>query len=144
MANCKSVREFLERYDNGEFDSPDVQTQINAGWYDWFCKDSSLANKTHRLVPIVKLIARSKLIDIDNMYVWFKNNCPCDGQLYDDIRFATAGDKDGYVGNVYVIAPRVGYRSTPKGKRSQVSDVKNDNFDAVQGTMRDVYKYFGV
>lgn len=32
------IDEFLE----GNFDSPDIKTQIKAGWYDWFCKDSSL------------------------------------------------------------------------------------------------------
>ena len=141
---CHSVREFIERFDNGEFDSSDVDTQIDAGWYDWFCKSSSLRNKTLKLAPIVKRLAKSDKIDIDNMYVWFKNNCPAYGNLYDDIRFATKGDKDGYEGNVYVIAPRVGYKVVPAGKKAQVSDVKNGEFEAVSGRMSDVYKYFGV
>lgn len=144
MAKCHTVREFIERFDRGDFNAFDVDTQISAGWYDWFCSTRVLHKKTQKLGKIVKRIAKSDKIDIDNMYVWFKNNCPLYGNLYDDIRFATNGDKDGYDGNVYVIAPRVGYKVTPAGKRAQVSDVKNGNFEAVEGTMRDVYKYFGV
>ena len=38
------IDEFME----GNFDADDVKTQIKAGWYDWFCKDSSLASKTKK------------------------------------------------------------------------------------------------
>ena len=78
------IDEFME----GNFDADDVKTQIKAGWYDWFCKDSSLANKTKKMGNIIKQVKRGGKVDVENWYVWFKNNCPLNGPLYDDFRFA--------------------------------------------------------
>ena len=94
----------------GEYDSEDVKTQIKAGWYDWFCKDSALARKTKRMGNIIKNIregGKDEIIDevkekLNNTierenrklrdelmtHPWFKNNCPLNGPLYDDFRFA--------------------------------------------------------
>ena len=49
-----TLRTWIERFNNGDFETKDVATQIEAGWYDWFCKDSSLANKTKRMGNISK------------------------------------------------------------------------------------------
>jgi len=81
-----SLREFRIRFLRGEFDSHDVQTQIKAGWYDWFCKDSALAKKTKRLGGVVIQLQDSSKLSLDSMYVFFKNNCPLQGRLYDDFR----------------------------------------------------------
>ena len=40
------LSEWIQRFKSGEFNKPDTTTQIKAGWFDWFCRDSSLANKT--------------------------------------------------------------------------------------------------
>lgn len=88
MSNEISVREWQVAFNNGEFDAADRDTQIDAGWYDWFCKDTSLKNKTKKMGNIVKKVKDGGRINLDTSYVWFKNNCPFVGRLYDDFRFA--------------------------------------------------------
>ena len=88
MANRMNVREWQVAFNNGEFDAADLYTQIDAGWYDWFCKDTSLKNKTKKMGNIVKCVKDGGRINLDTSYVWFKNNYPCVGRLYDDFRFS--------------------------------------------------------
>lgn len=75
--------QFAERFRAGEFKSKDRLTQCIAGWYDWFCRDESLAAKTEYLGKKVLSIIDSKKFDKTKTYVFFKNNCPCVGKLYD-------------------------------------------------------------
>jgi len=134
------LRLWLEMFNNNEFNNPSTKTQIKAGWYDWFCRDSSLHIKTETLGKIVVRISKSDKIDVDNMYVWFKNNCPLYGSLYDDIRFSDI--KTGT--NIWVVTPKCGHKSTPKGKKSNVSGESSGYANIVTGTMKDVYNFFGV
>lgn len=39
------VREWIEKFNHGEFDNEDFETQCAAGWYDWFCSTKTLAKK---------------------------------------------------------------------------------------------------
>lgn len=41
-----SIKTWIENFDKGEYNSPARHIQCLAGWYDWFCRDSSLAGKT--------------------------------------------------------------------------------------------------
>ena len=81
------TREWIENFGNGLYDSNDRHTQIVAGWYDWFCKETSLRNKTQKMGKIIARIKDGGKVDLDKTYVWFKNNCPLNGPLYDDFRF---------------------------------------------------------
>lgn len=94
MSEKISVREWQVAFNNGEFDAADLDTQIDAGWWDWFCKDTSLKNKTNKMGNIIKRIKDGGRINLDTSYVWFKNNCPCSGPLYDDFRFADIETRD--------------------------------------------------
>ena len=88
MSEEMTVRTFIERFKKGDFESPDAHTQIEAGWYDWFCREKSLLNKTRKMGSIIKQVKDGGKVNLDTMYVWFKNNCPGGGPLYDDFRFA--------------------------------------------------------
>lgn len=80
-----TVQEFVEQFKAGEFESKDFDTQCKAGWFDWFCKTESLARKLKPLGTFVKQIVDSEKFDKHKTYVFFKNNCPLIGPLYDSL-----------------------------------------------------------
>lgn len=86
-----TVREWIKKYNNGDFNSTDIDIQIDAGWYDWFCKDKALLGRLNKMANIIKNIKNDFILD--NYYVWFKNNCPCFAPLYDVFRFEPIDDK---------------------------------------------------
>ena len=88
MKNEINVLEWQKNFKLGKYLPNDFNTQCMAGWYDWFCKTSSLANKTQKMGKIIVQIKQGGKVDLENHYVWFKNNCPCCYPLYDDFRFA--------------------------------------------------------
>ena len=78
-----SIKTFVERFKRGDFNYSSKITQCEAGWYDWFCKDSALVGKTKKLGVKVCKIENSKRFNKETSYVFFKNNCPFVGALYD-------------------------------------------------------------
>jgi hypothetical protein len=88
-------------------------------FYDWFCKYSSLEAKSKSLMNKAIKFAKKYNIDLENHYIWFKNNCPCEGTLYDDFRFAdvTSGN------TIWTVIPKSGHR--------------NEKGAAVYGTLND-------
>lgn len=83
MANEITVRQWKENYLKGMYNYEDCM--CDAGWYDWFCKDKALVGRLKKFGAIIKKIDNDFILD--NYYIWFKNNCPCWGPLYDDMRF---------------------------------------------------------
>ena len=106
-------------------------------WYDWFCKDSSLKRKGEALLKKLKVIASSNKFDNDKCYVFFKNNCPLVGNLYDDFRIC---DKE--TGDVlYCVIPKSGHKRDEG--RAKVWAIDNDFREPiVEGTWREVKAWF--
>ena len=88
MKEKMNVSRWIDEFNEGNFADADIKVQILAGWYDWFCKDSSLVNKTKRMGNIIKKVKDGGKVNMADWYIWFKNNCPLNGPLYDDFRFA--------------------------------------------------------
>lgn len=107
------------------------------GFYDWFCLDKSLAAKGQKLLKIALALSKSARIDCANTYVWFKNNCPAFGNLYDDIRFADVNTGK----TLYTIVPHSGHKF--KLGRAEIWGREN-NFEAplFEGTWKDAKKWF--
>lgn len=139
MAEIK-VSEWVENYDKGMYDSSDRKTQIEAGWYDWFCDDDELSHYLkNELAPKVKELVKSPKINTDTMYVWFKNNCPMDGELYNDIRFADIKTGD----TLFTVIPSSGHTSIQG--RAEAWSYENDFKEpVVTGNWYDILQYFKI
>ena len=129
-----TLKEQLKEYAEGKYDNPDVHTQIDAGWYDWFCKPTSLKNKTENLYKKVFQISKSSKFDYEKVYVFFKNNCPVSGPLYDS--FSVVDIESGDV--LYWVTPKSGHTG-----QAEVCGREND-FDRplAEGAWKDIKKFF--
>lgn len=101
-----TLRQQLEAFENGVFlDSDGREDSGCFVFFDWFCKDSFLKRKAESLFKKTKIFVKMKDVDLDSTYVFFKNNCPVGGPLYDDFRIC-----DIESGNVlYTVTPKCGH-----------------------------------
>ena len=104
------------------------------GFFDWFCKDSSLKNKAKVLFGKVKALARSGKFDPTKTYVFFKNNCPLVGNLYDDFRICDIESGDV----IYNVTPKSGH----SGKAEVWGEENDFEYPIVSGTWREVRMWF--
>ena len=86
MANI-TLREWIKNYKEGKYSQDDYKTQCEAGWYDWFCKTSTLRSRLYKMAPTIIKIKDGGKLDFDKMYVFFKNNCPVGAPTYDSFKF---------------------------------------------------------
>ena len=67
------------------------------GWYDWFCSDASLKNRTKKFFTLIKGIEEGGKVDF-GWDAWFKNNCPCCGGTYDQLRISSEEQNEFVIG----------------------------------------------
>ncbi len=130
-----SVRQWQAMYRMGAFSGKDRSVQIEAGWYDWFCRDESLAGRLKQLAPVVLGITDPFILD--NFYVWFKNNCPLNGPLYDDARFEPLSGERG--GNYFLVI-----KDSPHEKAKWVLYTERYGFQEPEfqcGNVREMIRY---
>lgn len=95
-----TARQQFEAFEKGIYLDP-----LSSYFYDWFCLDSSLRKKSEGLMKKAKKFATKMNIDLDTHYLWFKNNCPYSGNLYDDFRFADCKTGD----TMWTVTPSSGF-----------------------------------
>ena len=119
-----------------ETDFADIRNDCCFGFYDWFCKDSSLPRKSETLIAKLKTILKNnKRFDPAKCYVFFKNNCPMVGGLYDDFRIC-----DIETGDVlYTVAPR---NPHVNGKASVWGEENDFMKPLVTGSWADIKAFF--
>lgn len=110
----------LAAFEQGIFIDSDGSEDECYNFFDWFCKDTALKAKAEKLFQMVKRWVKARNIDTDKVYVFFKNNCPLIGPLYDDFRIC-----DIETGDVI-------WTVTPKSGRSGLTEVwgKCNGFNA--------------
>lgn len=79
-------------------------------FYDWFCSDGSLERRAKSLqskvIKFVNVLRESgRAIDCTKVYVFFKNNCPMGGPLYDS--FSICDRESGDV--LFWVTPKSGH-----------------------------------
>ena len=81
------------------------------GFFDWFCRDKGLKSRMLKIKGKIAFLVKSGVIDGDKNRVILKNNCPYDGDLYDDFRVIDIETDEIICG----LAPSLGYNHM-KGK----------------------------
>lgn len=114
-----------------------LSSQNSYGFYDWFCSARFLESKANKLMKKVGDIIESKKIDINKQYIFFKNNCPMVGKLYDDFRICDI--KTGDV--IYTVIPKSGMDSE-KGLAYVWGKDNNFKEAIISGTWKDIVKWF--
>lgn len=128
-----TLRQQLEAFTQGQYLDSDGQESWCFNFYDWFCQDKSLKRKARKLFSKTRTFVRKFNIDLDSTYVFFKNNCPMGGSLYDDFRICDI--KSGNV--IYTVTPKCGHNGM-----AEIWGQEN-NFDGAlytADTLTDIYK----
>jgi hypothetical protein len=107
-------------------------------FYDWFCSDASLDRRAKALQnKVIKLVnyfrEKGSPIDCSKVYVFFKNNCPGSGPLYDSFSICDreSGDvlfwvtpKSGHSGQAEIFSSAKGF-SDPLAEAPTFSQLLN-------------------
>ena len=84
--NRINLKQQLEAFNQGIILDSEGGENKCYNFYDWFCIDKALKGKATKLYKQVKRWVKFRNTDTEKVYVFFKNNCPMNGPLYDDFR----------------------------------------------------------
>lgn len=87
----RTVRKWIQKFNNGDFEDDLLETQIEAGWYDWFCGQEELLPKLKKMAAIIIEIKNNFILD--NYVIQLYNKCPIDYPFYDEISFKPLNQK---------------------------------------------------
>ena len=104
MKNITLKKQF-EAFKQGQIVDNTGDKNCCFNFYDWFCKDTSLERKSKKLYKAAIKFCETFKVDLDKHYVFFKNNCPMSGRLYDDFRICDIESGDV----VYNVTPKSGH-----------------------------------
>ena len=129
-----TLKKQLEAFEKGIYlDSDGKEDSGCYNFYDWFCKDTALKTKADKLFKQAKRWVKFRNTDTEKVYVFFKNNCPAFGPLYDDFRICDIETSDV----IWTITPKCGHSS-----KAEVWGRQNDfNGPITVGqNMNEIYK----
>jgi hypothetical protein len=117
----------------GVFPANDGMTKFH-GFFDWFCSDHALEAKSKKLAnQVIKFLKVNPQIDPEKNYVFFKNNCPMVGPLYDsfsicdmesgEVQYWVTG-KSGHTLEAEVYSREAGF-NTPIATGKNFTDMLN-------------------
>ena len=131
MSDTLSVRQWQKLFRSGAFRDRSREAQIRAGWYDWFCGDVALAGRLKQIGKVVMRITEPAFLV--NYYVWFNNNWPLNGPLYDDVRFEPLDGER--CGRFFVVA-----LDSPFEKQKWTLYTERNGFDAPEFSCDHVFE----
>lgn len=107
------------------------------GFFDWFCDDGLLQQKSKGLIEKASQIKDTSRFDSTKVFMYFENACPGEGELFD--RLLIANLKNGKV--LYSVTPASGHKIA--AGRAQVWGRENKfNGPLVDGSWEDVIAFF--
>jgi len=145
--NEYTLRSWVDLYNKGKFDWIHPTILRDMGGYDWWSADSTFQRIILKeLAKKVVAIATSEKIDVDNTYVFFKQNCPCTGPLYCDFRICDiqSGDVLYCLSNVKKGCYGRDFGGWELWDFVRENGSKVTNNETLMGTWRDIKKYFAI
>jgi hypothetical protein len=137
MTKSINLRQQFQAFEQGIIlDSNGGQSRC-FNFYDWFCKETSLEAKSKKLYRQAINFCKEFDIDLDTNYVFFKNNCPLDGSLYDS--FSICNVETGDV--QYWVCASSGFNY--KKGQAEISGRVNGEFKLdlyVGSNLREIYR----
>ena len=100
-----TLKQQFEAFSEGKYLDSRGEESWCFNFYDWFCNEKSLKNKANKLFPAARRFAKKMDIDLNKHYVFFKNNCPFNGRLYDDFRICDVESGDV----IWTVTPKSGH-----------------------------------